>query len=138
MKVEARRPMGVLLLTSLLASATSCGPARSTDELRGFDVVLIVIDTLRADHLPFYGYDVDTAPFLSRLASQGAVFRRAHSPSSKTSPATASIFTSLYPFQHQVLTGFVASWHWEIELNRIPDEVETIAEVFKRGGYTTF
>jgi len=71
------------------------------------NIVLVVIDTLRADHLPFYGYPKDTAPFLSQLAAQGVVFEKAYAASSWTSPATASIFTSLYPFQHGVTMGLL-------------------------------
>lgn len=101
-------------------------------------VVLIVLDTLRADHLPFYGYERNTAPFLSGLASQSIVFENVFSASSWTGPASASIFTSLYPFQHGVTTGFFASKFFDIELNRIPGKVKTITEVLKENGYTTY
>jgi arylsulfatase A-like enzyme len=100
--------------------------------------VLIVIDTLRADHLPFGGYERNTAPFLSELAAQGIVFESAHSPSAWTAPATASIITSLYPLQHGVLTGLLATDELKIDLNRIPSDVETMGEVFKSNGYATF
>lgn len=107
------------------------------------NVVLVVIDTLRADHLPFYGYPKETAPFLSKLAARGVLFERAYAASSWTAPATASIFTSLYPFQHGVVMGFMAQLNMirsdpSIKLNRIPDLVTTLPEVFRRGGYRTF
>ena len=73
------------------------------------NIVVVVIDTLRADHLPVYGYSKNTAPFISHLASQAVVFEKAYSASSWTAPATASIFTSLYPFQHGVVTGLLAA-----------------------------
>ena len=72
------------------------------------DVVLIVIDTLRKDHLPAYGYARDTAPFLSRLAARGVVFDNAYSTAPWTAPATASLFTGRYPFQHGVVSGRLA------------------------------
>jgi arylsulfatase A-like enzyme len=125
--------MGLLVLF-----LSSCHPGEPSREPWNVDVVLIVVDTLRADHLPFYGYQKDTAPFLSRLASQSVVFRHAHSPSSWTTPATASIFSSLHPFQHKAVMGMVESRKLEIALNRIPDEIETIGELFKANGYTTF
>jgi arylsulfatase A-like enzyme len=53
-------------------------------------VVVVVIDTLRADHLPPYGYGLDTAPFLSQLAKESVLFEHAYSPASWTAPATAS------------------------------------------------
>jgi arylsulfatase A-like enzyme len=126
----------VLGLLAVLLS--SCHPGKPSREPWNVDVVLIVVDTLRADHLPFYGYPKDTAPFLSQLASESVVFHRVHSPSSWTTPATASIFSSLHPFQHKAVMGMVESQKLEIALNRIPDEVETIGELFKANGYTTF
>ena len=107
------------------------------------DVVLVVIDTLRADHLPFYGYPKETAPFLSKLAARGVLFEKAYAASSWTAPATASIFTSLYPFQHGVVMGFMAQMNMirsnpNIKLNRIPEKVTTLPEVFRRAGYRTF
>jgi len=102
------------------------------------NVVLIVLDTLRADHLPFYGYEKNTAPFLSHLASRGVVFENTFSPSSWTGPATASIFTSLYPFQHGVTTGFFAGKYFKVEINRIPGSIQTITELLKENGYKTY
>jgi len=106
-------------------------------------VVVVVIDTLRFDHLPFYGYAKDTAPFLAKLAARGVVFEKAYAASSWTAPATASIFTGLYPFQHGVVMGLLAQMklikkHPEIEINRIPEAVTTLPEVFRREGYRTF
>jgi arylsulfatase A-like enzyme len=108
------------------------------------NVVVIVADSLRADHLPFYGYEKNTAPFLDSLAEESCVFDNAYAASSWTAPATASIFTSLYPFQHGVHMGVNAarknfpSEVRTVEINRIPEEVETIAELFRRGGYSTW
>lgn len=107
------------------------------------NIVLIVIDTLRADHLPFYGYHKNTAPFMSGLASSGIVFDNVYATSSWTAPSTASIFTSLYPLQHGVVHGLIASRKLKkknpmIAMNRIPEDIETIAEVCKRAGYKTF
>jgi arylsulfatase A-like enzyme len=107
------------------------------------NVVLVVIDALRADHLPFYGYPKETAPFLSKLAARGVVFEKAYAASSWTAPATASIFTGLYPFQHGVVMGLFAQMKLlrrnpGIKINRIPEKVTTLPEVFRRGGYRTF
>lgn len=107
------------------------------------NVVVVVIDTLRIDHLPFYGYPKETAPFLSKLAAQGVVFDKAYAASSWTAPATASIFTGLYPFQHGVVMGLMAQMRLikrypKIKINRIPEEVTTLPEVFRGGGYRTF
>ena len=107
------------------------------------NVVLVVIDTLRADRLRFYGYPKETAPFLSKLAAHGVVFEKAYSASSWTAPATASILTGLYPFQHGVVVGLQAQKRLirkqpHIRINRIPEIVTTLPEVFRQGGYRTF
>lgn len=66
-------------------------------------VVIITIDTLRADHLKSYGYLRERAPFLTELANKGTFFLNAFSQSSHTAPSHTSMFTGLYPFQHGVL-----------------------------------
>lgn len=109
----------------------------------GYNIVLIVIDTLRPDHLPFYGYSIDTAPFLNELSAKSVVFENAYAASSWTAPAAASIFTSLYPIQHGVVTGMrahdiVTEENQSITLNRIPDKLSTIAEVLKGAGFKTY
>jgi len=58
-------------------------------------IVLITIDTLRADHVGSYGYPRPTTPFLDRLAAEGVLFKRAFTSIATTTPAHASIFTSL-------------------------------------------
>lgn len=137
--MNAGRALGAIgLVLGGAAWLGACGPPETRPASRDFDVVLIVIDTLRADHLPFYGYPKITAPYLSELASAGIVFRHAHSSSSWTAPATASLFTSLHPFQHGVVTGLHSADKLEIELNRIADEVETVGELFRSHGYRTF
>jgi choline-sulfatase len=126
-----------LAATALATVGSWRRPARPSN------VVVIVIDTLRADHLPLYGYEKDTAPFLSALAADSVVFTAAESTSAWTAPATASLFTSLYPFQHDVVTGFMVAQSLQgqpevIELDRLPDEVTTLPEVMKAAGYSTF
>ena len=105
--------------------------------------MVIVIDTLRADRLPFYGYPKDTMPFLNSLAPWSSVFTKAYAGSSWTAPATASIFTGLYPFQHGVIMGLLAQnkiikKNPAVKINRIPENVLTLPEIFKAHGYRTF
>ena len=102
------------------------------------NVVLIVVDTLGAVHLPFHGYGKNTAPFLTELSSQNVIFENAFSASSWTAPSTASLLTSLYPFQHGVVMGMAATMRNKIELNRIPEKVKTLTEVLKETGYATY
>ncbi len=130
--------VGLLTLGALRLAAprspAAAGPTR---------VVVVVIDTLRRDHLPFYGYPRPTAPFLTRLARESVVFEQAYSTSSWTAPATASLFTSLYPVQHGVTLGLRATrklmTHGErTRLNRIPEAAETLPEALRPAGYASF
>ncbi len=63
-------------------------------------VIVYLVDALRADHLPLYGYSRDTAPELTRFARDGVVFDQAIAASSWTKPSVASLFTSLLPRDH--------------------------------------
>ena len=143
-----RRRLHCWLPPALVLLATGCGPPRRSPSASpaatgGANVVLVLIDTLRADHLPFYGYLRDTAPFLAGVAARGAVFENAFSSSTWTAPATASLFTGLYPPQHGVVTGLIATRRLQkrdptVKINRLPESLETLGEVMKRAGYRTF
>ncbi len=130
------------------AAVLACSALWSCDgppETQRPDVIVVVIDTLRADHLPWHGYPKLTAPYLNELAQKGVVFDRAWSASSWTAPSTASIFTGVYPNQHGVTAGLklVLNHNREnqdqtIELNRIPDSLETLPLFFRDLGYRTY
>jgi arylsulfatase A-like enzyme len=70
------------------------------------NVILITLDTVRADHLSLYGYSRDTSPHLQQFARDATVYTRAISASDMTLASHASIFTGLYPSQHGA--------HWEL------------------------
>lgn len=65
--------------------------------------VFVTIDTLRADHIGSYGYPREASSFIDYLAENGVLFEKAFSASSHTAPSHASMFTSLYPFEHKML-----------------------------------
>lgn len=90
-------------------------------------VVLVTLDTLRADHVGCYGYGRATTPFLDSLAERGVRFTRAFSQISHTAPAHASLLTGLVPSVH----GLVANG---MELS---DDATTLADLFERAGYAT-
>jgi len=134
---SVRRPGGLWTASAALLLVHGC--SRDVDQRP--DVVLIVVDTLRADRLPFYGCPEDTAPFLGELAHRSLVFENAWSPSSWTLPATVSILTSVHPFQHGVasLEGLELGPDDEpLPVHCIPAELETLAEALGRAGYRTF
>ncbi len=90
-------------------------------------LLLITVDTLRADKLSCYGYDRMSTPGMDRLAAEGVLFENAQVQSPWTLSSLASILTSTYPSVNGVLTGY----------NRLDDARETLAEVLKRHGYVT-
>ncbi len=137
----------ILLILFILLIFTFFTNSCNLRKRKNYNVVLIVIDTLRADHLPFYGYkggyEKNTAPFLNNLSKKSVIFKHAFAASSWTAPATASIFTSLYPFQHGVQMGLLAIKFAQrvdpnITINKIPEKIKTITEVLKQNGYKTF
>lgn len=91
------------------------------------NLLLISLDTLRADHLGSYGYARPTSPFLDSLAAEGVVFERAHTTSPWTLPSHTSLFTGLYPSQHGVKNeGF-----------SLPGDVPTLSQALAGRGFAT-
>jgi arylsulfatase A-like enzyme len=123
-----------ILLLALGACGAESGPPPRPD------VVVVVIDTLRADELPPYGGAPENAPFIAELAERGLVFENAWSTSSWTAPATASIFTSQHPNEHGVNVGLMVRSPIadQLEVRRIPESLETLPEFFRAHGYGTF
>jgi len=126
---KARRLARLLPGPILLILILACGPG--PEELRARDprpnVVIISMDTTRADHLSAYGYERDTSPWLRALADQGMRFEVAYSPSATTGPSHASLFTGLTPIAHGV-----AKNGWPLE-----GDFETLAETLGAAGYET-
>lgn len=116
-----------LLLSALaLLACTERQPPAEPDAKRPH-IVLVVIDTLRADHLGAYGYGRPTSPTLDRLAADGTLFEDATAVTSWTRPSIASLFTSRLPSEH----GVVAS------LSELDSDVPTLAELLSAAGYDT-
>lgn len=92
------------------------------------NVLVIVWDTARADHLSLYGYDRPTTPRIDAFAREAVVFDRASSPGIWTLPVHASLFTGLAPETH----GANERWMW------LDDRFLTMAEHFGANGYATF
>ena len=92
------------------------------------DVVLITVDTLRADALGFAGNAAARTPHVDRLAAEGWVFERAHAHSVMTLPSHANLLTGQLPYRHRVRdnAGFV-----------LPETVPTAAEAFRDAGFRT-
>jgi hypothetical protein len=95
-------------------------PSQATGPRPPRGVILFVADTLRRDHLKDYGYPRDTAPHLSRLVSEGALFRDNQSQATWTKVSVSSILTSLYPTTHGIRT----------RTDRLPASATTLAEIY--------
>jgi len=91
------------------------------------NIVLIVIDTGRADRFTFDGYSRPTTPRLATLAAEGAIYERAYTPAPWTLPAHASLFTGMYPSSHGA-----DGTHPRLEVARA-----TLAERLRDAGYRT-
>ena len=92
------------------------------------NVVVVLVDTLRADHLGLHGYERDTSPELDRWAAGAVVFDRAYAPCSWTRPSVVTLFSGLDPIGHGV----------EDRLDVIPPGLPLLAEQLKAQGYATF
>lgn len=129
----------------LLGCLTVLGPlaARAAETPPGAPqaIVLITIDTLRADRVSFNGYLPVTTPYLDMLAENGAIFEQAYAPSSWTPPSMASLFTGLYPSSHGIHYGEIADGDEDalgvLQQPRLPSSLETLAERLSAAGYRT-
>jgi len=102
---------------------------------QGPNLILISIDTLRADHLGSYGYPRETSPFIDRWAASSTLFLNAISQSPHTTPSHATLFTSLYPSQHGLVNlDKMKDPHL---IHRLSKDHLTLAEVLKNEGYRT-
>lgn len=113
-------------LTAGLSSSWLGGCGKSSTR-RKYNVVLISLDTLRADRLACHGCTRARTPHIDRLAAQGHRFARAYTTMPTTLPAHASLFTSLYPRQLSV----------QRNSDRIPEEATFLSEILRAEGWAT-
>ncbi len=146
-KIWAKRPRAIItslpkalgvsaLAIAVAALATTVAGGRGSPQRQGEaaaaraqgpNVVLILIDTLRADHLSCYGYQKISTPAIDTLATDGTRFEYAFAQASWTRPSIATVLTSLYPSSHQAMH----------KADALPSEVITLAEVMQGSGYYT-
>ncbi len=129
--ITSDRPAKILLKNPRIFSATgspSQGEGRfETDLPKSFNILIYLVDCLRPDHLPFFGYEKDTAPHMTEFSRDCVLFENAYAQSSWTRPSVGALFTGLYPFQHQAITlksGLAAA-------------LQTLAEQLKNAGFYT-
>lgn len=128
---DRRWRAALILATSAVAVAAAAFGgwwyARESPPHQG-PIVLISIDTLRADRLPAYGYTRVKTPALDALAADSVVFERAYSHSPQTLPAHASILTGKLPFEHGVRDNVGYA---------LPDDERTLPELLRNRGFNT-
>lgn len=123
---------GALLLTAACGVEEPAGPSGAELPLRP-NIVLVTIDTLRADHLGCYGYFRDTSPRIDGFAKEGVVFDAAYATMATTLPSHASILTARYPLEHGILANLM---HGGKPFGWKPGMV-SFAQVAKEAGYAT-
>lgn len=96
-------------------------------------LVLVSIDTLRADHLGCYGYKRDTSPYIDQIARDAILFERAYATSYVTADSHMSILTSLYPSVHGVKNASAENRR----SYRLHPNIKTLSEILQGAGYVT-
>lgn len=92
-------------------------------------IVWVTLDSVRADHTTIHDYERNTTPELERIADHGQSFTNCFAHGTGTASSVASIFTGVWPWEHQVaMNGSVGE---------IPDQLRTAAEIFREQGYRT-
>jgi len=117
----------VLVLTPILCLQLSCSKARC----RGCNVIIFMVDTLRADHLGYHGYSRPTSPNLDHFAGQAAVFEANYAQASRTGPSVASLLTGLHVRSHGVVNPLT---QWDGK-GVLADARLTLAEILRDAGY---
>jgi arylsulfatase A-like enzyme len=109
-----------------------CAEERAGKTARSdLNVLLVTLDTTRADHFGSYGYERDTTPHFDTLAEDGVLFELAISTSAITPTAHASILSGLNPYQHGVRVIYAGSGY------RLPPQIPTLASVLHENGWET-
>ncbi|MED5330165.1 MAG: sulfatase [Planctomycetota bacterium] len=114
-----------VLLVTLIAcggegdSKTASGPVNS--------LIVVTLDTTRADHISSYGYPLPTTPVLDALADEGLRFERTYAPMGQTLPSHATLFSGQHPREHGMLENH----------GTVSPEVETLAEILAEEGFDT-
>lgn len=120
----------ISILLAVTAASLGCKPPPPPTRT---SLIVVTVDTLRADHLGCYGYFRDTSPNLDRLAADSVLFESVFAPMATTLPTHVSLLTGLFPLEHQVVanvsvTGRPFAWK---------PGMRTIAQLAKERGFTT-
>lgn len=130
--------VAIFVLTMIAATFVEVPPPRDLPpdgpppRVASPNILLIVMDTVRADHLSVYGYPRNTTPHLAQFARTATLFTRAYAPSNMTLPSHASLFTGLYGSEHTAHNDE----GWAVG-RPLPVRAVTAAELLAARGYAT-
>lgn len=130
---------GIAALAVLAAGFWFAGCSEAPSKPRP-NVILVVVDALRADHLGSYGFDGDVSPNIDALADESVLFERCIAGSPWTSPSVATMFTSLHLQNHCAGLGnnqFCEEAADSDEWSTLSGEAITMAEIYRLAGYET-
>ncbi len=125
MKISTGALRCCVLAAVVLSATAGCDHQRPLAE--GMNLLLITLDTTRADYVSPFGGDPRITPRLQALADRSAAFTRALSETNVTSPSHLTIMSGLRMIEHGVMSN----------LATVPEDVDTLAEAMKRSGYRT-
>ncbi len=117
------------LLAAITAVLAGCGASSDEEPQRPYNVLMISINNIGAEHMSLYGYPRPTTPGLDAWAEEAVVFENFFSHSSWTLPVGTSLFTSLHPYTHRVMDR----WHG----NLLDPTILTLPRILLGNGYRT-
>lgn len=140
--------LGFSLGSSLCSSIWISGCSRKTVPSDNLNIILMTLDTVRADHLSCYGYHRTTSPNLDKLAEKSIFYSNAIAPSSWTLPSHASLFTGKFTTSHGVrfnpegslklLSAIEGPSAWQkYRASGLAENENTLAQILKQAGYQT-
>ena len=125
-----------LTLCLLCACAGPREPGRTPGVVGKLDqppsIVIVTIDTLRADHVHAYGYHRETTPHLDALAAEGVLFERAYATMATTLPSHVSLFSGVFTHQHGITEN-----RWRRQAFGEDDGLRSAVQLLHEEGYTT-
>jgi len=132
--------LSVLLFVPLLASCRKHTDSTNAKPIDRPNIVLLLIDALRPDRLGCYGHQRGNSPVIDSIAAEGVLFERAISASPWTQPSVASLFSSVYPGVHRVVSfqqAFESTFGTQPKVAVFQESFDTLAERLKGLGYET-
>lgn len=127
-----------VVIVLLLLYSAGCRPHQVETTPAGRPVILIVIDTLRADHVGCYGYQRKVTPNIDAFAAGAVRFANAHAAASWTVPSMTSMLTGVYPWDHGITKAEVINNGKVGGQPILSDQFTTLAEALQAAGYATF